>query len=200
MQKNVSSGLLREKVLQASLQNFLFLQGRWSFASLQSTQRRSLWFLFEQAMNIPLELKWATFAMLCPTDQSPVPAPGSSRGPSWRSSCPRSCSASLCWSRAAWPWPSRWTVRCPGTARPAASRALLRRPSVPGCGGVVGSREEHADVPSTCTGDSAMQLSLIRVCCCVCVISVSYVLTSCLSNGCSKTSKRKTRSLPCSFL
>lgn len=95
------------------MQNLLFLQGRWSFASLQSIQHRILWFLFEQDMNIPLELKWATSVTLCPMDQSTVPAPGSFRGPSWRSSCPRSCSASLCWSQAAWLCARSWTVRCP---------------------------------------------------------------------------------------
>lgn len=66
-------------------------------------------------MNIPLELKWATFVTLCPTDQSTVPAPGSFRALSWWSSCPRSCSASLCWSPARWPCASSWTVRCPLT-------------------------------------------------------------------------------------
>lgn len=97
--------------MQAHMQNnLLFLQGRWSFASLQSIQPRLFWFLFEQGTNFPLELKWATFAMLCPTDQSTVPALGSFRGRFWRSSCPRSCSASLCWSQAAWLCASNWTV------------------------------------------------------------------------------------------
>lgn len=100
-------------MLRASKQNLLFLQGRWIFASLQSIQQRLLRFLFEQDMNTPLELKWATFVTLCPTDQSTVPAPGSFRALSCRSSCPRSCSASLCWSPARWPRASSWTVRCP---------------------------------------------------------------------------------------
>lgn len=120
MQKSVNS-VITERALQASMQNLLLLQGRWSFASLQSIQHRLLWFIFEQDMNIPLELRWATFAMLCPTDQSTVPAPGSFRGPSWRSSCPRSCSASSCWSQAAWLCASSWTVRHParpGTVHP----------------------------------------------------------------------------------
>lgn len=83
------------------------------------------------------------------------------------------------------------------TARPPPTSALESKRA--GMGRVVESEEEDADAPSICMEDFAVELSLIWVCCCKCVIFLSYVLTSCLSNGFSKSSKRKTRSLPCIF-